>query len=77
MARQTAEEIKEDGFDMWQADQQAFGRTRGIRLLQADTLSDFELDAILTSGADVYAGWCHSSVCSQLVRAFNRVNNVQ
>ena len=77
MGRQTLEEIEKEGVDMWKADQEAFGRTRGIRLLQADNLSDFELDAILTSGADVYAGWCHSAVCSQLVRAFNRVNNVQ
>jgi RHS repeat-associated protein len=77
VGRQTLEEIASEGVDMWKADQEAFGRTRGIRLLQADNLSDFELDALLTSGADVYAGWCHSAVCSQLVRAFNRVNGAQ
>jgi RHS repeat-associated protein len=73
---QTPEEIGVEG-DMWDTDMRAFGRRPGIRLLRADQLSDFELDDILTSGDDVYAGWCHSGVCSQLVRAFNRVNNIQ
>jgi hypothetical protein len=76
MARQTAEEIAETGIDMWKADQQAFGRTPGIKLLQADQLSDMELHGLLTSGQDIYAGWCHSGVCAQLVRAFDRANNI-
>jgi hypothetical protein len=73
---QTPEEIEVEG-DMWRNDMETFGRRPGIRLLRADQLSDFELDTILRSGQDVYAAWCHSGVCAQLVRAFNRVNNIQ
>lgn len=76
---QTPDEIAREGnfFDSDVREIGLQGRRPNVRVLKVDQLSDFELDTILRSGQDVYAAWCHSGVCAQLVRAFNRVNNIQ
>ncbi|MNL15126.1 hypothetical protein D3C87_1360970 [compost metagenome] len=50
------------------------GHAPGVRVLNAELLSDMQLKTVLTSGDDVYAAWCHSGVCAQLSRAFDRLS---
>jgi RHS repeat-associated protein len=80
MLSQTADEIHPDtGWNehFLNSDTNVIGRNGhapGVRVLNVEIMSDFELKSVLTSGDDVYAAWCHSGVCAQLSRAFDRLN---
>lgn len=50
------------------------GHIPGVQVLNVSKMSGMELRAVLSSGADVYAAWCHSALSCALGRAFDAVN---
>jgi hypothetical protein len=59
------------GEDLLLDDMALFGREPGVQVLDVSRMSGMEWRTVLSSGADVYAAWCHSALSCALGRALD------